>query len=375
MMNIGFDAKRLFFNQRGLGNYSRDTVRILSNEKPENHYHLFTPSTKNAIPFPLKDNCHIVQPKGLIERQLPSMWRSCWSSGDIKRLNLDIYHGLSHELPVEIEKTGAKSVVTMHDVIFLKYPHLYPFIDRKLYERKYLRSCRVADVVIAISEQTKKDLITYASVDEQRIKVVYQGCQPIFKQAVTDAEKARVATTYRLPGNYLLHVGAIEKRKNQVLILQAMVNSKIDLPLVLVGKPTPYLTELKTYVQKMGMENRVIFLTNVPAFDLPAIYQLSSIFIYPSLFEGFGIPILEALHSGVPVIASTGSCMEETGGEGSCYIDPNDADALGHVINILLNDEEKRNKMVESGSRHALQFSDKAIADNLFAIYNDLRKY
>jgi len=373
MMNIGFDAKRLFFNQRGLGNYGRDTVRILSHVEPDNRYFLFTPNTANALPFTLQDNCHIVQPEGLLQQQLPSVWRTYWSCRDIKRLHLDIYHGLSHELPIGIEKTGTRSVVTMHDVIFLKFPHLYPYVDRKLYERKYLRSCRVADVVIAISEQTKRDLIEYASLDERTIKVVYQGCQPMFNLEVTAAEKTRVTTSYNLPKNFLLNVGAIEKRKNQELILRAMVETKIDLPLVIVGRPTSYLDELRAIVKKTGLESRVIFLTSVPASDLPALYQLSSLFIYPSLFEGFGIPILEALNSGIPVIASTGSCMEETGGQDTCYIDPQNAEELGHAITTLLNDEKKRNKMVEAGKQHAGLFSDKAIADNLFSIYKNLR--
>lgn len=371
-MNIGFDAKRLFFNQRGLGNYSRDTVRILSSLKPENQYHLFTPSTKNAITFALQDNCQIVTPEGLLQRQFPSLWRTYWSRRDIERLQLDIYHGLSHELPVGIEKTNTRSVVTMHDVIFLRFPHLYPYLDRKLYERKYLRSCRVADVVVAISEQTKRDLIEYASIDERTIRVVYQGCHPLFTHVSTHEEKVRIAAAYNLPEHFLLNVGAIEKRKNQELIIRAMAEGKIDLPLVIVGRPTPYISELKAYVDKARLDSKVIFLTSVPVSDLPTIYQLSSLFIYPSFVEGFGIPILEALNSGVPVIASTGSCMEETGGQKTCYINPQDAEELGHAINALLSDEEKRNMMVEAGKKHACLFSDEAVAENLFSIYQSL---
>ncbi len=372
MINIGFDAKRLFFNQRGLGNYSRDTVRILSHLKPDNQYHLFTPSTKNALPFSLAENCHIVSPDGVFSRHFPSLWRTYLSCSDIKRLKLDIYHGLSHEIPVGIEKTGVKSVVTMHDVIFLKFPHLYPYIDRKLYERKYLRSCRVADVVVAISEQTKRDLIEFASIREENISVVYQGCQPAFCLPVSTDKKERVVRTYQLPEKFLLNVGAIEKRKNQGLIIKALSLGKTDIPLVIVGKPTPYLQELKILVEKERLGSKVLFLTNVPATDLPAIYQLSSLFVYPSFFEGFGIPILEALNSGVPVIASTGSCMEETGGPESIYIDPQDVDALSHAITVSLNNEEKRKKMIEAGRLHALRFSDESIAENLFAIYEAL---
>lgn len=190
---------------------------------------------------------------------------------------------------------------------------------------------------------------------------------------VSNAEKNRVAETYHLPSNYLLNVGAFEKRKNQLLLIKAIAENKIDIPVVFVGRPTAYLNELMAYVEKVGLTSRVLFLTTVPPTDLPAIYQLSSLFIYPSLFEGFGIPILEALNSGVPVIASTGSCMEETGGPESCYINPQDAEELGTAINRLLSDEGTRNRMVVAGKQHARQFSDEAIANNLFSIYESLR--
>lgn len=184
-MKIGFDAKRAFYNTRGLGNYSRDTIRILSDKKPDNEYFLFTPKTANKIEFPFSsNNCRIIEPSAFLYKKFSSLWRTRFECTDIKRLKLDIFHGLSHELPIGIEKTKAHSVVTMHDIIFLTFPHLYTWIDRQLYIKKYLSSCWAADKIIAISEQTKADLIEFTNISEEKITVVYQGCNPVFLQKI-----------------------------------------------------------------------------------------------------------------------------------------------------------------------------------------------
>ena len=369
MIKIGFDAKRAFYNSRGLGNYSRDTIRILSHNEPDNKYFLFTPKTQQAIKFPISSNCQIIQPESFFYKKASSLWRTYQACDEINSLHLDIFHGLSHELPVGIEKTSTRSVVTMHDVIFLKFPHLYTWIDRELYKRKYLRSCRIADKIIAISEQTKRDLIDFAGIDEQKITVVYQGCNPLFLKEISEDRLQSIKKKYNLPSHFLLNVGAIEKRKNQELIIQALAHGHIDLPLVIIGKPTEYLKELKSLIEKFKIESKVIFLTNIPTEDLPAIYQLSSIFIYPSLFEGFGIPILEALNSKVPVITSKGSCFEETGGAGSYYIDHESVDDLIVAIENILDNTEMRQTMIDAGLKHAKLFSDKRISENLMSVY------
>jgi glycosyltransferase involved in cell wall biosynthesis len=372
MNRIGFDAKRFFYNTRGLGNYSRDTVRILSSLQPDNEYFLFTPKIKNALPVSVASNCQIIQPKDLFYKNFSSLWRTYEECREINRLKLDIFHGLSHELPMGIEKAATRSVVTMHDLIFLKFPQLYHPIDRELYKRKYLRSCKTADKIIAISEQTKRDLIEFTDLSEKKIEVVYQGCSPIFRQVASEEKLQHVKRKYHLPQNYLLNVGTVEKRKNQELIIQAMAYGKLDIPLVILGKQTEYINQLKILISKHKLESSVIFLTDVQTEDLPAIYQLSSIFVYPSLFEGFGIPILEALSSRVPVITSKGSCFEETGGKGSCYINHKDAEELTAAINDILGNPEKRQKMVEAGLIHANQFTDEHISHSLIAVYESL---
>lgn len=368
-MRIGFDAKRAFNNTRGLGNYSRDTIRILATQYPDNQYDLFTPSKRDDILFALPDNCSIILPGSSFDRTFPSFWRTFSLARLAEKSHLDIYHGLSHELPRGIEKTRVKSVVTMHDLIFLKFPSLYPFIDRKLYEKKYLHSCEIANYIIATSEQTKRDLIELARVPEDKITVVYQGCNPVFKHEVSAEQKAQIREKYHLSPQFILNVGALEKRKNQLLILQAMALKNIEFQLVIVGVNTQYADVLRQFIASHGLENRVVILSDVPFTDLPAIYQSASLFVYPSLFEGFGIPILEAMHSGLPVIAATGSCLEESGGPGSFYVSPDNAEELADTICKVLDDSGLRADMLQKSAEYLRLFSDEAIAHNLMSIY------
>lgn len=371
-MRIGFDAKRAFFNQRGLGNFSRDTIRILSSHYPQDLFYLFSPKEKPTICFEIGQNCQTIYPTSSFYKKHTTLWRSFGIKKDIAPLNLDIYHGLSHEIPMGIEKLPMKTVVTMHDLIFLQYPHLYPAIDRELYKQKYFRSCRMADKIIAISKQTKQDIMQYIGIDEQKIEVIYQGCHPIFSTKAEAAQQALVREKYHLPEHFLLNVGAIEARKNQRLIIQSIEHGKIDLPLVILGRPTEYLQELKTYIAHHALEQKVWFLTDVPMVDLPVVYQMATLFVYPSIFEGFGIPIVEAMTSGVPVITSCGSCMEETGGDAACYVSPNEEEQLTFAIESILSDSQRRQTMIEKGREHILRFSDEKIAESTMQVYKSL---
>ena len=368
-MKIGYDAKRAFNNHRGLGNYSRDTIRIIASHYPDTQIDLFTPKIDPSIRFDCPKNATVIQPK---HNFMTSLWRTFGITKEAGKRQLDLYHGLSHELPVGIEKTHIHTVVTMHDLIFISHPELYPFIDRKLYKTKYLRSCRVADRIIAVSQQTKNDLIELWGIDEEKITVIYQGCHPAFCKQVTENQKGNIKKKYNLPDSYLLNVGAIEPRKNQLLILNALKAGAIDTPLVIAGRKTNHIAELQQYIEKNKLQGQVHVLPNVAFTDMPALYQNASIFIYPSLYEGFGIPVVEALQSGVPVIAAKGSCLEESGGPDSRYVSPNDEVELAEQIMIVSRDNNLRNNMIEKGKAYAKQFSDDTIANSLMKLYNDL---
>ena len=372
-MTIAFDAKRAFHNARGLGNYSRDTIRLLSSFYPENNYLLFNPKDKKNILFPLAENTKEILPGSFLGKSFPSIWRSNGMCHQISSNAVDIYHGLSQELPLGVQKTNARTVVTMHDAIFMRYPELYSRVYRAVFIQKNKYACRVADRIIAISEQTKRDIMQYFDADESKISVVYQGCNNIFRAPISDEAKERIKKKYNLPEHFLLNVGAIEKRKNVALIIEAMQRKQMDAHLVIVGKPElSYFKEVSALVSKYGLEYQVHFIHNAETEDLPVIYSLAEIFIYPSIFEGFGIPILEALCVGTPVISSTGSCFEETGGPDSRYIHPQDADELGDTILEVLTSPVLRNGMRLRGLEFCEKFSDQNVATNLMNVYQSL---
>ncbi len=366
-MRIGYEAKRAFKNYTGLGNYARSVIHILALQYPENQYFLYTPDkVKNSSTNFMFDLPNLFIKTAPI-RFLKSYWRSKGVVKDLVTDKIEIYHGLSHEIPTGLKNVNIKSVVTIHDLIFLRFPDYFKWIDRKIYNLKFRSACKNADKIIAISEQTKKDIIHFFGTSEDKIEIVYQGCDPIFYESSTINKLKEIKEKHQLPKEYLLCVGTIENRKNQLLILKAMLHLPKHVNLVLVGKATPYEQTLQNFITLHQLESRVLFLNGVSFSDLPAIYQQAKIFIYPSQFEGFGIPILEALNSGVPVIAAKGSCLEEAGGPDSLYID--NADELTKAILQIWENEAQRNQMTINGKKFALNFREANIAQNLMAVY------
>ncbi len=372
-MIIGFDAKRAANNKTGLGNYSRFIIEGLSQYYPNNNYLLYIPKKRsNSLLGELENhsNCQITYPDSCIWKKASSLWRVYGIKSQLKRLTPNLFHGLSNELPINIAHVeGMKTIVTIHDLIFLRYPHFYKPIDRKIYAYKFKKAATIADKVIAVSECTKKDIIDYFGIPQEKIEVIYQGCDKSFQTEIPSEKREEVRQHYTLPSNYLLYVGSIEDRKNLMLIVKAMTKSRCQLPLVVVGKFTSYTREVIQYINKHNLNERIIMLHDASFKDFPAIYQMASIFIYPSFFEGFGIPILEALYSKVPVIAAKGSCLEEAGGEGSLYVNPKDPDELAQTIDRVLNDESLRETMIEKGLEHASKFDHALLTHQLMECY------
>src|SRR5690606_3725090 len=162
----------------------------------------------------------------------------------------NIYHGLSNELPFSINQTSVKKVVTIHDLIFLRYPKLYKPIDAYIYKKKFEFACNAADVIIAISEQTKRDIIQYFQIPEQKIKIVYQSAAPIFNNIATSELKQKIALKYNLPKKFILNVGTIEERKNGILLINALPKIQQGYDLVFIGKSTSYKSLLENQINK-----------------------------------------------------------------------------------------------------------------------------
>lgn len=370
-MILGFDAKRFFHNKTGLGNYSRDLIRILAHYHPENSYLLYNPKPKKIDRVPIDGKIIIEHlPDSKKGRRLSSLWRLFFVSAQIKKDNVEIYHGLSGEIPIGLHKSGVKTLVTIHDLIFMRYPNLYSYFDRKIHYYKFKYAAHKADLVIAISEQTKKDIVTYLKINPDKIKVIYQGCAPVFKEAISSEFIELTRAKYQLPTNFILNVGTIEKRKNVLSVIKAI--KEIDIQLVIIGKKTAYFNEINKYISENNLENKVIFLENLELKELAAIYRMASIFLYPSIFEGFGIPIIEALYSKTPVITSKGGCFAEAGGENSIYIDALNTMELRIELENLLFDSEKREIMKLRGFEFVQKFNDDKIAENWIETYNEV---
>ncbi|MCF0043142.1 glycosyltransferase family 4 protein [Dyadobacter fanqingshengii] len=372
-MRIGFDAKRAFANKTGLGNYSRFVLdALLTNEKTQT-YLAYAPKNKAELftEFP-GDNIRL--PQTFLDKKLSAYWRYASITHQLKADGIDVFHGLSNELPQGLQKAGIKSVVTIHDLIFERLPHLFKPIDRLIYRNKFQSACRRADSIIAISEQTKRDLVALYHVDSQKIQVVYQDCNPIFKRQIAHSQKEEIRRIYDIQGPYILCVGTLEERKNQHRLVEAFANvASNDFQLILVGKPTRYTPKILEYIKKYNLETKVKILRDVPTAHLPALYQEAEIFAYISIYEGFGIPILEALHSGTPVLAAKGSCLEEAGGPGGLYADPYQKEDISHQLNKLITDAALRKRLVEAGKQHISQFSGENIARQLVDLYENLR--
>jgi glycosyltransferase involved in cell wall biosynthesis len=310
----------------------------------------------------------IRKPGSLFGKYAKSYWRSFKLSQELVKDRVDIYHGLSNELPFGIHKTGTKSVVTIHDLIFLEHPELYKSLDRKVYKKKVRYASHAAERLIAVSEQTKQDIIRFLEVDEDRISVVYQGCHRQFYHRVSEETLQFTRQRFTLPAEYMLYVGTIEERKNLLRIVEALHYGNIAIPLVVVGRKTPYFSQVKSFIEKKRMQH-IHFLDQVQTMDLPSIYQGSRGFIYPSSYEGFGIPILEALNSGIPVITSRGGCLEETAGKGGILINPNDREEMIQAISLVLEDSALRDRLVREGGAHALKFREEQTIPALYNVY------
>ena len=386
-MNIGFDAKRAAQNRTGLGNYSRFVIRILSEKFAGNQYHLYTPKP-HRMPYlqeipTLKHLFLHFPPQGIWSR-LRSLWRVWGITKDIQKDGIHIFHGLSNELPLNIGTPeqrkmkaggkGCKYIVTVHDLIFIHTPQYYHWIDQQIYNFKFRRACLCADRIIAVSEYTKQEIMHYYHTPESKIDVVYQGCDPVFSQKIEEGKLQEVKARYQLPDKFVLYVGSIEERKNLMLVAKAMakLNRRAAIHVVAVGRRTAYVDKIQDFLKAQGIEHLFHFYHQVPYADLPSFYKWASTFAYPSRIEGFGIPLLEAISSGVPAIGCTGSCLEEAGGPNSIYVNPNDAQGMADAILRTCTDEDLRQHMISEGKKYALNFSDEKLSLDLMRVYENL---
>ncbi len=371
-LKIGFDAKRVFQNFTGLGNFSRTLLNDLSKADSALDLHLFAPKkieTQRTAPF-LQPPFQTFFPDTIFR----SAWRTRSMVKDLIKEKVNVYHGLSHELPLGIEKTNIASVVSMHDLIIKADKKQFKWLDRKIYDLKFKSSCERADKIVAISQSTKSDIIEHYRVSEDKIQVIYQTCHHQFKEEVNRKEVAKYLASKNLPTEYLLYVGSAIPRKNLFRLVKAInqLPKTLRVPLFVVAGKSKYRDKVLEYATKKKIDNLLFFMDDLEFTDLPKLYRGALATVYPSHYEGFGLPIVESLFCHTPVLTGNNSSLPEAGGPGALLIDSKSTVEITRGLQKLLEDEALRKSLSHAGHQYVQQFHSENIIKQWISLYQEL---
>jgi len=357
-MRIAFDAKRYFNNKTGLGNYSRSIVHALVSQFPEHDFFLI----HNKEEKPLLDLPNL---KTLSFRGKGGFWRTFLMAKDLQKFKMDVFHGLSNEIPTGLDKRKIKSVVTIHDVIFMRYPEYYRFFDRVIYRKKTGNAVKNANRIVATSKATAADLQKYYLADSSKMEVIYQPVNEAFYLAKTGIPI--------VDGNYFIYVSSFTYRKNHGTLIQAFarIQKMLDWNLVLVGIEGETYEATKRFIQNEHLENRVKIFKNASQSDLVNLMQNASAFVYPSLFEGFGIPLAEAAVCGLPIVASNIGVFTELAEDAALFFHPNKYEEIADAM-LRITDPTLQAKLRLKLSKILHKVEHTGIAKQIMQLYAEI---
>jgi glycosyltransferase involved in cell wall biosynthesis len=374
-MRIGFDATSAVSQGGGIGRYTRELLRALADVDSENDYRVFYASRTRPHPLPpLPANFHIT-PLPFHDIWLARLWHRArvpfpvnWIIGPI-----DIFHSPDFTLPPTSRRT--RTLLTVHDLSFVRDPESAAPGLRRYLEVVVPRSVARADHILADSLATRDDLIELYGTASQKISVLYSGVNDTFQPVRNPAALEAVRARYTLgAAPFILAVSSLQPRKNFVRLIQAFAQlPHPELNLVIAGGHGWLYDSIFAEVERLKLNGRVIFPGFVADADLPALYSAARVLAYPSLYEGFGLPMLEAMACGTPVVASTASCLPEVAGDAALLVPPTDVEALAHALNRLLTDENLRAQLIAKGAERVRQFSWGKSARELVEIYRSLK--
>ncbi|MGD0114442.1 MAG: glycosyltransferase family 1 protein [Dehalococcoidia bacterium] len=370
-MRIGMHVAGLLPYRTGRETYAQALLGALAGLDHDNEYLVFvSPQNRHLFDRPER-NFHTVEVK---LPRFPS--RRLW---EIARLHLapavrrlDLVHLLESPLPVY---QPAKALATIHDIIPLLRPDLFPLKGRVFYRQALVRGTRRLRTVIASSEQTKRDLVARLRLDPQRIRVIYPSVEPRFAPLSDEWTLSAVRQKYALPERFLLYVGTLEPRKNLLRLIGAcrgLRKSGFDMPLVLAGGRGWLCDDVIATAE--AMPDCVRLTGFVDDADLPALYNAATTFVYPSLYEGFGTPPLEAMACGLPVVCSSRSSLPEVVGDAALLVDPEDEEGIGSAILDATRDDKLRRRLREAGLARARLFSWDDTARHMLGAYEALAR-
>ncbi len=358
---IGIDARKL--GDFGIGTYIRNLIAGLAEIDRENRYVVFV---GREAPLDLPENFRTVverSPVYSIRELVALSWR-------LHRLDLDLYHATHYVLPAVVP---CRAVVTIHDIIHLLYPQFLPNRLAFLYAQRMIRrSLQRGERIIAVSQNTKSDLVEYFGVDGRKIRVIYNGVEETFRRHLEPEEVRRRLATLGLQPPYLLFVGNPKPHKNleNVVRAYALAQALCDFeePLVCVGDRQGDF-KIRQIAEQLGVGGKVRLLGHVDQPLLPAVYQGATLFLYPTLYEGFGLPVIEAMASGVPVITSNGSALREIASGYAELVEPLDVDAMAQAIAGLMGDPARRQDLAQLGLKRAADFRWRRTAERTRDVY------
>lgn len=359
-MNIGFDAKRYFHNQTGLGNYSRDLINELIKGNPNDQFYLFDkkPSTND---FP--QNTHVISPKKKLY-----LWREHGIIKDIESNNIDVFHGLSNEIPFGKWNSNIKKVVTIHDAIFKVFPSYYPLLDRTIYNFKTKHAINNSDKIICTSNATANQLKHYYNANSDKLITIYQTCHSSHWEIYTENQINAFKIKYQLQRPFILYLSSFQKRKNHLnLLISLKKTQNKNIHLVFAGKGNETLNSCKQYCAENNLNNQVTFIHDIPLSDLPLLYRSANAFIYPSLIEGFGIPLIEAACAGLPIAASDIEVFKEIAPKDTIYFNPNDPDTIKSSLESLYHRNDKIDYSLELE-----KFNKTNTANQVYQLYKSM---
>ena len=367
-MRIGLDGKILTLRAGGTGRYAINLTRAMLAEaaahRPDLEFVVLTgPQTSREVMEEFRGRCEerFLGAKSSVIRSLTLV------PAALRRLGVDVFHGMDH-VGIPLVGRSCRYVVTVHDVIPLILPETFTPRHRLVVRLALARVRRKADRVVVPSHAVKRDVVRRVGVPEDRVVVTHEGCEPRFRPVRSEGVQRDVAARYGLPPRYVLAVGTLEPRKNLTTLLDAFARLRRDgevdpdLRLVLAGARGWLDEPIFATVRSLGLEDAVRFTGFVDDADLPAVYGGAALFAFPSLHEGFGLPLLEAMACGVPVVTSNIASMPEVAGDAAVLVDPRDAGGLAAAIARVLRDEALRDRLREAGIGRARQFSWEATA-------------
>ena len=374
---IGIDATCIPSNIVGGSSYIVNLIKTLAQFDNNNIYLIFA-KKKNILmwqSFVSKSNFKFI-PCNLLGRGPRIFWELVILPFQLKQFNVDIFHAPHYFLP--LLKGSWRSVVTIHDMSFFILPSAYNLPRRWFLQRVILLSLRKADKIIAVSESTKKDIVNICNVPVDTIKVIHEARSEHFKPIKDQTILKEIKYRYNTSDNFILFVGELQPRKNIVNLIRAYFlarqKSSLEYKLIIVGQKTWKVRDIFSTVKDLGLEEKVIFTGYVPQEDLPLLYNAASLFVYPSLCEGFGLTILEAMACGVPVITSNIFSMPEVTGDAAKLVDPYSVEEIASVIYEILSDEALRESMIQKGFERIKEFSWERAARETLAVYEEISK-